>query len=465
MKWYLLSALAGIFITVGSVVMQGCNENDPEPTDCCYYWDAREILDTWQYTHDVPGFNSEQIFTSGLYSWRTFIPSLKEGEKADVGAWIYCDDHHAVDFAVGWGSGEERRKAHCLPGEVLAYMTNRDGPYASDCVPVSTGWHEFALRLDVVDGLYEIHWIIDGREKKHQMVNFGLETAFRIGVGGDSFQWVKFQGSTRENAKPSNYSDYKLDWADEFDVDGKPDPRKWGFEEGFVRNKEVQWYQRENAYCKDGCLVLEARVEHKRNPNYVEGSSNWKTSREYIEYTSASLQTEGLKEFLYGAIEFRARIPVDQAAWPAIWTTGTTMPWPYNGEMDMMEFYRRAEGATLFANFFWTGSSESDVRDNTSHTLLSHFTDKDPYWADRFHVWRVEWDKEAITISVDGELLNKGRLKDMMNGGHYRGRNPFMHPHRLRINLALRDKKYDKVDPHLLPYKMQVDYVRYYVKK
>ena len=266
-------------------------------------------------------------------------------------------------------------------------------------------------------------------------------------------------------AEPPAPKEYELAWADEFDEDGAPDPEKWGFEEGFVRNGEIQWYQRENAYCKDGYLVLEAKAERKPNPDYVPGSTNWRTSREYIDYTSASLTTDGKKDFLYGAFEFRARIPVEKAAWPAVWTTGTSMPWPYNGEMDMLEFYRREDGPTLFANFFWVGSSEKVIKENTSHTLLSHFTGKNPRWADEFHVWRVEWDKETITISVDGELLNTGKMREMLNGGDYQGKNPFMHPQRLRINLALRDEEYDKVNPLLLPYRMEIDYIRYYVWK
>ena len=59
----------------------------------------------------------------------------------------------------------------------------------------------------------------------------------------------------------------KLVWADEFNVDGKPNPDFWNHEQGFVRNRERQWYQPENAYCKDGVLVLEARIERKPNPN------------------------------------------------------------------------------------------------------------------------------------------------------------------------------------------------------
>ena len=36
--------------------------------------------------------------------------------------------------------------------------------------------------------------------------------------------------------------EWKLVWSDEFDGAGLPDARKWGYEEGFVRNQEKQIY-------------------------------------------------------------------------------------------------------------------------------------------------------------------------------------------------------------------------------
>lgn len=64
----------------------------------------------------------------------------------------------------------------------------------------------------------------------------------------------------------ADYSDYELVWHDEFDKDGRPDPAKWNYEHGFVRNKEAQWYQPENAYCKDGMLIIEGRKENMPTP-------------------------------------------------------------------------------------------------------------------------------------------------------------------------------------------------------
>ena len=66
--------------------------------------------------------------------------------------------------------------------------------------------------------------------------------------------------------RPTQYEGWELVWHDEFDKDGIPDPESWTFEEGFVRNKELQWYQTDNATCKDGLLDKEGRKEQVKNP-------------------------------------------------------------------------------------------------------------------------------------------------------------------------------------------------------
>ncbi len=120
----------------------------------------------------------------------------------------------------------------------------------------------------------------------------------------------------------------ELIWSDEFDTDGPLSEQFWNFEEGFVRNHELQWYQPQNAYCKDGVLVLEARGETFSNPNYEPESSEWRSQRKDVEITSASVNTRGKMEFQYGTIEVRAKIPTVSGAWPAIWTLGKDMKWP-----------------------------------------------------------------------------------------------------------------------------------------
>jgi hypothetical protein len=60
---------------------------------------------------------------------------------------------------------------------------------------------------------------------------------------------------------------------------------------GLVRNQELQWYQPSNATVANGILTIAAQKVSMPNPNYVAGSSDWRTSRETIDYTSTSMTT------------------------------------------------------------------------------------------------------------------------------------------------------------------------------
>ncbi len=80
---------------------------------------------------------------------------------------------------------------------------------------------------------------------------------------------------------------WTLVWSDEFDYDGAPDSTVWNFEQGYIRNHEAQWYQKDNAVCRDGFLVIEGK----------------KTDDPQKPYTSSSLTTMNKKEFKYGRDE------------------------------------------------------------------------------------------------------------------------------------------------------------------
>lgn len=80
-------------------------------------------------------------------------------------------------------------------------------------------------------------------------------------------------------------AEYELIWSDEFDQPFCPFPEHWNHERGFVRNHELEWFQPENAYCRDEMLIIEARRENKPNPTYVPGTRNWQQRRKNIEYT------------------------------------------------------------------------------------------------------------------------------------------------------------------------------------
>ncbi len=161
---------------------------------------------------------------------------------------------------------------------------------------------------------------------------------------GQKAAYNKLKESERQLA------DYTLIWADEFNEGTTPDPAKWQYEKGFVRNNELQWYSDQNATIENGKLVIEGRREQLPNPNYKRKSDNWKESRKYAEYTAASIKTRDLFSFQYGIIEVRAKIDTAMGMWPAIWLLGNTQPWPACGEIDMLEFYRIKGQPTILAN-------------------------------------------------------------------------------------------------------------------
>lgn len=259
--------------------------------------------------------------------------------------------------------------------------------------------------------------------------------------------------------------EYKLTWSDEFNIEGKPDSTVWSFEKGFVRNKEHQWYQTDNAYCKNGLLVIEARKERIENPDYDSVSSNWRKNRKYADYSSALVKTIGKKEFLYGRFEVRAKIPVASGSWPAIWTLGRELQWPSCGEIDIMEYYRIENVPHILANAAWGTDIRFQANWNSEKIPFRHFTAKDSLWASKFHVWRMDWDEKAIKIFVDDELINEISLAQTINGMIGRSINPFKQPHYLLLNLAIGGQHGGTPDDSAFPLKYEIDYVRVYQQK
>jgi beta-glucanase (GH16 family) len=260
--------------------------------------------------------------------------------------------------------------------------------------------------------------------------------------------------------------DWQLVWSDEFNTDGALDSSVWNFEQGYARNEEAQWYQSDNAICKDGLLIIEARKEESRkNPLYVPGSNDWRKKREFIGYTSSSVTTAGKKEFLYGRFEIKARIPVAKGAWPAIWTLGSGLEWPSCGEIDIMEYYQIKGKPHILANAAWGTDKHWHAKWDSQATSYSHFTDKDIDWASKFHIWRMDWDEESIKLFLDDELLNEIPLKNTVNGKIGKGINPFTKPQYLLLNLAIGGINGGPIDEAALPMKYEIDYVRVYQKE
>ncbi len=236
---------------------------------------------------------------------------------------------------------------------------------------------------------------------------------------------------------------YTLQWSDEFDYTGLPDPARWGYDVGGGGwgNNELQYYtenRQENARVEDGRLVIEAVKEAYGGRDY----------------TSARLVSRDKGDWLYGRFEIRAKLPAGRGTWPAIWMLSTDWVyggWPRSGEIDIMEHVgydmQRIHGTIHTDDFNHTRGTQ------IGNSILASNVDTE------FHVYAMEWRPHRIDIFMDGL-----RYFTVTDNGTGVGAWPFDQRFHLLMNIAVGGDwgGAQGVDDSIFPQRMEVDYVRVY---
>lgn len=247
-------------------------------------------------------------------------------------------------------------------------------------------------------------------------------------------------------------------WGDEFN--GRTlDRKKWKPELGVVRNHgSAQTYtdRPKNLRVENGCLVIESHHEQFPNINYNAAKDDWISKIKTQNYTSGSVTTKGVKEFLFGRFEFRAKIPKGKGVWPAIWTLHSNKwGWPANGEIDILEHISQ-EPNRCYSIFRWGADGSNREFKVTRTTNL-------PNYSDDFHTYVMEWDKDTMRILIDDKEVGQINISqaDYPDGAG----NPLKTPCYLIMNTALGGEWCEQPAPNAYPTKFLIDYVRFYQKK
>ncbi|MBS0000433.1 MAG: family 16 glycosylhydrolase [Cyclobacteriaceae bacterium] len=240
---------------------------------------------------------------------------------------------------------------------------------------------------------------------------------------------------------PASYPDLILVWGEEFNGPGI-DTEAWTFELGDGcpdlcgwGNNELQDYtaEEENVRISNGKLVITALKE--------DNSQN---------YTSARMITRGNREFQYGRIDIRARLPYGQGIWPAIWMLGANIGqvgWPRCGEIDIMELVGHLPGVSHGTAHFDVGGWQSK---GSSYSLSAGQT-----FTDEFHVFSILWEKDNIKWYVDYQKFFE--LSGETVGGTY----PFNNPFFFILNIAVGGNWPGNPDgTTVFPQVMEIDYIR-----
>ncbi|GGJ48822.1 carbohydrate binding domain-containing protein [Deinococcus roseus] len=172
-------------------------------------------------------------------------------------------------------------------------------------------------------------------------------------------------------------------------------------------------------------------------------------------YTSARLSTQNKKEFDYGRIEARIKIPSGQGYWPAFWLLGSnigTAGWPGGGEIDILETIGK-EPYNIHGSLHGPGYY---FREGTQFTKT--VTLPEPV-ANDYHTYAVEKRPGEVVYFLDGVEYQKVTAKDIPAGTVWVMDQPFF----ILLNLAIGGAwpgSPDETTP--FPGDMLIDYVRVY---
>lgn len=231
---------------------------------------------------------------------------------------------------------------------------------------------------------------------------------------------------------------YELVWSDEFNGNYL-DTNTWNYEIGTGSwgwgNNEQQYYTDRNIKVSNGTMKITAKREDYGG----------------MKYTSSRITTKNKKNFKYGKIEARIKMPKFKGVWPAFWMLGAnqdSVGWPKCGEIDIMEAIN--DENLVYGTLHWFNDPGNNNADSGSSVAVADRTE--------YHVYGVEWTADKLRWYVDGKVY---RTMDVSNDSFSEVRKEYF----VIFNMAIGGQwpGYN-IDETAFPATMEVDWVRAYKK-
>lgn len=299
--------------------------------------------------------------------------------------------------------------------------------------------------IDIAES--ELFWESDNEDVA--TVVEGVVKALKSGVAEINVSYKDVSTSCVVDVKEK---EYKLVWSDEFDGT-ELDIDNWSYDIGNgiwgwgVGEQGFSTSRTENVRVENGLLTIEARREEMGG----------------FPYTTGRIKTRDKRDFTYGKIEARFKVPSGVGTWPAIWMLGYGQ-WPQTGEIDIME-HVGFEPKSIYAAFHSLNKNgingqnflaEHKFTQNASaefHTVTLDWVEKEELGFDSIHVYMdgiemgVYRETEDLRQSGDWPFSNGNKFHFVVNlsiGGNWGG----IH--------GIDDTIFDN------PVLYQIDYVRVY---
>jgi beta-glucanase (GH16 family) len=304
-------------------------------------------------------------------------------------------------------------------------------PVANETVIFSPGETEKFLEVTLVaDDIFEMDDYFDINLSGIQGASF-FNSTVRIYIENDDTYQPEMVSDGY--ITPDSWPGMQLLWKDEFEGP-LINSGNWTHElgGGGWGNNEWQIYTNSptNSYISGGKLRI---VATKEGDNYY----------------SARIVTKGKRQFTYGRIDIRARMPYGKGIWPALWTLGANnsqVGWPRCGEIDIMEYLGHIQSQVHGTIHYYQSGNKSMT---ASYTLPGSQS-----FHDAFHVFTIVWQENTIKWYVDYNLFHQA--KDTQAAFE-----AFRLPHFFIFNLAVGGNWPGYPDATtVFPQTLEVDYIR-----
>ncbi len=121
-------------------------------------------------------------FGLGSYNWLVYAPVFELHAKCSIGAFIYNDDTHEIDFEIGSGSATTRTQLNAQENDLILYCTSQGNPFSSTKFLIqSEKWYRLKLILSIGENNnYLIKWYLNDVLLKTLQTTINKETTFGI---------------------------------------------------------------------------------------------------------------------------------------------------------------------------------------------------------------------------------------------------------------------------------------------
>jgi len=210
------------------IINNGFFENFEEQLHLDTFWeDASQNGSPMNYSLDNNHFNIStraneldrvkiktkiEDFGLGTYTWSIYTSERMIADQNSIGAFLYLDDEHELDFEIGSGKISVRNTLNAQVDDLVVYCTSQNLPFISTPFLIKHNqWHTFKIKLtlDQATQNYKVEWYVDNNLLQTQILNYGTTNTFGVYCSLENLSFIGDQLPSQEYTALFDYFKYE----------------------------------------------------------------------------------------------------------------------------------------------------------------------------------------------------------------------------------------------------------------